>query len=1220
MNSRSGIAAEGRSMAVGAISAPAPRTIFRIVSLIAAAAAATAGLYGFSRQNYLLVHSLAELLSIAVAWGVFMLVWNSRRFVQNQALLFLGIALAFIGFLDLLHTLAYKGMGVFEEGDANRPTQLWIAARYVQALALLAFPLLFGSRPRPAGVSAILALVTGALLLAIFVWDVFPACYVDGQGLTAFKITSEYIICAILAASLILLHRRRQALDADVYRLMAIAIGFSIAAELSFTLYTDVYGLLNFAGHILKVAAFAMVYLGLIRIGLTKPNALLYRELAQKREELSAERSVLQTILTAAPDFLVLKDRDSVYRKVNPAFCRFLGRSEEEIVGKRDADLFPPGDAEQYTKGDQAVMASGRMDLGDWSVMGKEGRHWMQVITTPVFAESHHGSVCGVLCSARDITRRKRMEELVQARLRLSEFAHDHSLPDLLQKTIDEAERLTGSAIGFLHFVEDDQETLSLQMWSSHTLHHMCTAEGAGRHYPVSQAGVWVDCLRERRPVIHNDYSALTHRKGTPHGHAPVVRELVVPIFQGGKAVAILGVGNKETDYAPADIDMVAELGSMAWDLVVRKEAETDLRKAREHYRLVADFTHDWEYWQDPEGKFIYVSPSCERVSGYPPSHFMDHAGAILDITHPEDRRNLKSHFDQVVESCSGPCELEFRIIRKDGDVRWINHTCWAVYTDDHVYRGRRGSHRDITDPKRKEREILESEERSRRLIEASADAILVRSGGIIIYANPAALTLFGAEGAPDLIGKPYLDLVHPDDRALSAERAKRCVDENWVASPREHRILTLSGQVVEVESTAVPFQHRGEIQLFGVYRDITERKKAAQDRAKFELQLRQAQKMEAIGTLAGGIAHDFNNILGVIIGNCEMMTFKDETAPSPRENIAPILTAANRAKKLVSQILTFSRQGEQQKLLISLKPVIKETIEFLRSSLPATIQVSQYLSPLSGAILADPTQMQQILMNLCTNAAHAMEGSGGVLNIELDNASVTGTECQLGPGVEPGDYLKLTVSDTGHGMEAWVRERIFDPYFTTKGPGKGTGLGLAVVHGIVQSHGGTIKVYSEPGKGTIFHVYIPRADGAERAEAPAVQPLPRGSERVLIVDDEPALADIAGRMLSFLGYSVESRTSSIEALELFRTHPERFDAVVTDMTMPQLTGLNLAREIMAIRPELPIILCTGFSEQAEEARAHAAGIRSFLFKPLVIAELANSLRSVLDETRPKCL
>lgn len=240
MNHRSGIATEGRSMAVGAIPAPPPRTIFRIVGAITAAAAATAVLYAFSRENYLLFHSLAELLSIAVAWGVFMLVWNSRRFVQNQALLFLGIALAFIGFLDLLHTLAYKGMGIFNMGDADQPTQLWIAARYFQASALLAFPLLFGRRPRPAGMFAALTLVTAALLLAIFVWDVFPACYVDGRGLTAFKIASEYIICAALAASLILLRRRRQALDADVYRLMALAVGFSIAAELSFTLYTGV--------------------------------------------------------------------------------------------------------------------------------------------------------------------------------------------------------------------------------------------------------------------------------------------------------------------------------------------------------------------------------------------------------------------------------------------------------------------------------------------------------------------------------------------------------------------------------------------------------------------------------------------------------------------------------------------------------------------------------------------------------------------------------------------------------------------------------------------------------------------------------------------------------------------------------------------------------------------------------------------------------------------
>jgi PAS domain S-box-containing protein len=524
---------------------------------------------------------------------------------------------------------------------------------------------------------------------------------------------------------------------------------------------------------------------------------------------------------------------------------------------------------------------------------------------------------------------------------------------------------------------------------------------------------------------------------------------------------------------------------------------------------------------------------------------------------------------------------------------------------------------RDITERKRAEEELRDSEEMNRRLIESLTDAILVRGRELVTFANPAALRLFRAAAMEELVGRRYLDLIHPDDRAVSAERVRRNMEEGWAAPPREHRIIALDGAVVDVESTGVLFKHRGGAHVFGVFRDISARKQADLEKAKLETQLRQAQKMEAIGTLAGGIAHDFNNILSVIIGNAEMLGMSEEISPSTsRENVAPILAASSRAKKLVSQILTFSRQGEQQKLLISLKPVIKETIEFLRSSLPSTIQLKQYINPQAGTILADPTQMQQVLMNLCTNAAHAMEGSAGELKIELENATITEADSRMTADVEPGSYVKMSVSDTGHGMEARVRERIFDPYFTTKGPGKGTGLGLSVVHGIVKSHGGMIQVYSEPGAGTTFRVYFPRTDGLERDEARIPEPLPRGTEKVLMVDDEPELADLGKRMLAHLGYRVDVRTSPLEALELFRADPERFDAIITDMTMPHLTGLNLAREILAIRPTLPIILCTGFSEQADEAKSHSAGVHSLLFKPLVISELANALRTALDETK----
>jgi CheY-like chemotaxis protein/anti-sigma regulatory factor (Ser/Thr protein kinase) len=318
-----------------------------------------------------------------------------------------------------------------------------------------------------------------------------------------------------------------------------------------------------------------------------------------------------------------------------------------------------------------------------------------------------------------------------------------------------------------------------------------------------------------------------------------------------------------------------------------------------------------------------------------------------------------------------------------------------------------------------------------------------------------------------------------------------------------------------------------------------------------------------------------------------------------------------------VKQILTFSRRGEQQRLLVNLKPVVKETFNFLKATLPSSIEVRQSIHADVGAILADPTQMQQVLMNLCTNAAHAMESQEtGVLEIGMEKAWIPPEQARFEPDVEPGEFVKLTVADTGPGIESWVRERMFEPYFTTKRTGKGTGLGLSVVHGIVKAHGGFIKVYSEAGKGTHFHVFLPVAEGDGKTAALKDTRLPRGSETILVVDDEKALTDMAQLLLEHLGYRVETRTSPLEAIEAFRANPGKYHGVITDMTMPQMNGLNLSKKLLEIRADLPILLCTGFSDAANEEKARAVGIREFAFKPLALSDFAKTLRKMLDEAK----
>ena len=457
------------------------------------------------------------------------------------------------------------------------------------------------------------------------------------------------------------------------------------------------------------------------------------------------------------------------------------------------------------------------------------------------------------------------------------------------------------------------------------------------------------------------------------------------------------------------------------------------------------------------------------------------------------------------------------------------------------------------------------------------------------------------------------MNIVHPDDRAGTLERVKKILNENWTPPPREHRILSLNGEIVDVESTAVTVLQGDEKLLFGIFRDITERKRAEREKEKLEDQLRQAQKMESLGTLAGGIAHDFNNILGVIIGSSEILAMTDAVEEASKATLSNILSASQRAKELVRQILAFSRHAKQEKILLNLKPLVRETFDFLRASIPANIQLKQQFAPDTDTIMADPTQMQQVLMNLCTNAAHAMEGDGGVLEVELSKASLGPEDVQFDPDLEPGKYVRVTVSDTGRGIARDIIDKVFDPYFTTKEKGKGTGLGLSVVHGIVKAHGGAIRVDSEVGKGTTFQVLFPGAQGKESPEVKSALTLAGGTERILLVDDEKALADIEKQMLSWLGYDVEVRTSAIEALEAFRANPQKFDLVITDFSMPQMTGTKLARQMTQIQPGVPIILCTGFSEQLDENQTLSSGIKSVLLKPLVAKELAEEVRKAID-------
>ena len=396
----------------------------------------------------------------------------------------------------------------------------------------------------------------------------------------------------------------------------------------------------------------------------------------------------------------------------------------------------------------------------------------------------------------------------------------------------------------------------------------------------------------------------------------------------------------------------------------------------------------------------------------------------------------------------------------------------------------------------------------------------------------------------------------------------------------------------------------------------VEERTKAL---ARSESQLQQVMKLQAIGTLAGGIAHDFNNILFPIVGYTELTLDDVPEGSQASQNLREVLKAANRAKELVQQILTFSRQNGQERKPLKVQSLIKEALKLLRATIPSTIEIKSAIEDECGFVEGDPTQIHQVIMNLCTNAYHALQDTdtGGKIEVSLKEVQLGYDETLLKSGMDIGRHLELIVKDNGHGMPPQVMERIFEPYFTTKEQGKGTGLGLSVIHGIIKNHGGDITVHSEPGSGATFSVYLPIINDIEVEKEPIeTAKLGIGNERILLIDDEEQIIDLERRILERLGYKVTSKMDGDQALKEFSAHPDGFDLVITDMTMPKMTGDRLAQKLMQINPQIPVILCTGFNEAITEEKALAMGIEKFVMKPVVKEELAYTVRTVLDKAK----
>jgi PAS domain S-box-containing protein len=516
--------------------------------------------------------------------------------------------------------------------------------------------------------------------------------------------------------------------------------------------------------------------------------------------------------------------------------------------------------------------------------------------------------------------------------------------------------------------------------------------------------------------------------------------------------------------------------------------------------------------------------------------------------------------------------------------------------------------------------QLLESEEKHRAITSAAQEAIvMIDHEGKTTFWNPAAARIFGYP-EEEALGVALHRLIIPErfnsetDRELSpfVESEKMTVND---------RIFELigrrkDGSEIDLELSLSALRQHSHWTAVGILRDISARKKNEKEKLQLQGQLRQAQKMEAIGTLAGGIAHDFNNILSSILGYAELV--REELSPTQAEtlnDIAQVIQAGNRAKDLVRQILTFSRQTEEEFVPVQISLIVKEALKLLRASLPSAIEIRQVISDTALTVFADPSQIHQVLMNLCTNAFKAMREKGGILEVRLESFVPDREFAESYPDLRANRYVVMVVSDTGIGMDSSIIPRIFEPYFSTNKKEDGTGLGLAVVHGIVNRLGGAIEVASNPGLGSTFKIYLPVLESLEPpVEQPSFGLLPSGSERILLVDDELPILELGRRMLTSLGYEVVLRTSSIEALELFRNQSDKFDLVITDLNMPNMTGTRLADAMTEIRPDIPIILCTGYADLSVGQHSRGRSIREILMKPIAKSQLATMVRQVLDD------